>query len=239
MLGRHNISAKSFTNSPLKSDVTRVKKAAIWSVRVGGYGVLLGGFLSLAAAVPADAQRADHVPDQIRRIQTVEPLSGPAGTTVNVHTANLPLSAQTHVGVGAQHVGFEVLLKVNQSELGEVAGTLQIPAWATWDRPVVLLILNGKFAPIGRSDPFQVTNPDGMIQRTGQITNIDGSCVDFRDQDDFLYSLEGSPGDLEPGDGVIIEGAPSKAVGCGPGIAIRVERVVPSTRVAFKSGDRR
>jgi hypothetical protein len=169
----------------------------------------------------------------------VEPLSGPTGTTVRVHTENLPVHARTHVGVGSANMGFEALVEVEQGEWGEVTGALEIPDWATWDRAVVLLVLNGVFTPIGRSDAFHVTNVEGMIQRTGQVSAKEGSCVEFRDQDDFLYSLEDLPSDLEPGDEVIVEGFPSESVSCGSAVAIRVGRLVPIRKIALETANRR
>lgn len=240
MLGRHSSPEDSCGANRRKDFTTPAMVRAKRAVRGWGYGVVLGGILTVATVLPAEAQRADQVPDLIRIVQTVEPLSGPVGTTVLLHTENLPLNARTHLGVGARHVGFEALVEVNQGEWGEVTGTLEIPGWATWDRPVVLLVLNGQFAPIGRSKPFHVTNSDGVIQRTGRIDHVEGVCVDFRDQDDVVYSLEGpSLSELALGEEVVVEGTPLQTTACGPGTAIRVESVVSIHRVALESGLRR
>jgi hypothetical protein len=186
--------------------------------------LLLGLVMVVLAVQSGEAQRVDRAPDQIRHIQSVEPISGPPGTLVRVHTENLPIQARIHVGVGARHVGFEALAEVQQGEWGDVTAELQIPDYWTWDRPLVLIIFNGLFSPIGLSDPFHVTNASGMIQRSGRITDEGGDCVGFRDQDDYFYSLEGALGELKPGDDIVVEGALSESGRCGSDNTIRVER---------------
>lgn len=232
MLGRHSSTAGSLREERLRSDATPIRQTQRLPPRVWGYGVLFGALLPLAAALQADAQSAED----IRHVQSVEPLSGPVGTTVRVYTENLPYQASTHVGFGSSQVGFEVLAKADQDARGAVSAALDIPAWATWDRPLVLLVFNGLFNPIGRSDPFHVTNAEGLIQRSGSITHVEGDCVDFRDEDDFLYSLEGLLPEFDEGDEVIVEGVPTRSAQCGSGLAIRVEHVGPVRRVAMKTG---
>ncbi len=186
---------------------------------------LIGGAVVLLLAQPLTAQRVDRVPTTIKRIQDVEPTSGPPGTLVHVHTENLPIQARIHVGVGARHIGFEALTEVPQTELGEVTAELAIPNYWTWDRPLVLIIFNGLFSPLALSDPFHVTNADGMIQRMGRITDEGGNCVGFRDQDDYFYSLDDLAGEFSPGDNVTIEGVLESGSACGDQDTIRVVRI--------------
>lgn len=181
----------------------------------------------VGAPQAAEAQQRDIAPDSIRRIQTVEPRHGPIGTVVRVHTENMPLQARIHVGVGARHIGFEALSETQQGEWGDISADLAIPDYWTWDRPLVLIIFNGLFSPIGLSQPFHVTNDNGMIQRTGRVTDEGGSCLGFRDQDDYYYALEGPPESLEPGDAVVIEGAIAEQGRCGEVDTIRVAVVRP------------
>ena len=162
-----------------------------------------------AGAREAAAQRPIEYAtiDSLRHIQSVEPRFGPPGTTVEIYTENLPPQAKIHVGVGAQRAGFEALAEGTQEMWGEVSATVRIPRYANWERPIVFIVFNGIFSPIGISDPFHVTNEEGMVQRTGRITDEGMGCVTLRDQDDYMYALSGELEGLKPGDEVVVEGA--------------------------------
>jgi hypothetical protein len=191
--------------------------------------MMLAGALThmLAAADQAAAQRMLD-PDGIRHIQTVEPRSGPRGTLVEVSTLNLALQAKVHVGIGATQTGFESLAEAPQGELGEISVSVRIPETAPSDRAVVFVAFNAIFSPIGMSDPFHVTDGDGLLRRTGRVVREegDGSCLSFRDGDDFPYRLTGKVDALRPGSQVVIEGSYTDGGPCGPGDTIDVVRVV-------------
>ena len=167
---------------------------------------LAATLLLLAIPHPTAAQRKFATIDSLRHIQSVEPRSGPPGTVVNVYTENLPLQARIHVGVGAMRAGFEALAEGTQDIWGEVSATVRVPAYATWERPLVFIVFNGNFSPIGISDPFHVTSEDGLVRRAGRITDEGLGCVTLRDGDQYVYALAGDLGDLEPGDEVVVEG---------------------------------
>ena len=189
--------------------------------------------LAVALAVvglPADAQAQRRVaPDSLRKIQQVEPLHGPPGTEVTVYTENLPLQAAVHLGVGATRTGFEALYTAEQGMWGEVSGTITIPETAPFDRAVLLVAFDAIFAPIGLSDPFHVTRPDGTLRRTGEVTDEGVECLAFRDAAGFLYPLTGETGDLEPGDRAVVEGTVAEASTCMQGTTLVVDRVLPPT----------
>jgi len=183
----------------------------------------------VATPAPASAQGAHPsavAPDSLRRIQSVEPRNGPVGTMVAVYTENLPMQARVHVGVGRTGFGWEALAEGAQGELGEVSATVRVPDFATWDRPLVFIIFNGIFSPIGISEPFHVTNSDGLLRRVGRITDEGVECLAMRDQDDFLYTLTGEVGGLEPGDEVVVEATYQEMSMCQQGSTIQVVRVV-------------
>lgn len=182
--------------------------------------LVLGAGSALAQAHPNPA-----TPDEIRKIQTIEPRSGPAGTEVRVYTENLPLQARVVVGVGAIGTGFEELGEARQGEFGEVGATVTIPQTATWDRPLVFIIFNGNFAPTGLSDPFHVTNEEGLIYREGEITDEGEGCVAMRDRDGYLYTLTGDLGDSKPGDAIAVEGTFSAESDCARGETITVTKL--------------
>ena len=160
--------------------------------------------------------------DSLRHIQSVEPRLGPPGTTVEIYTENLPPQAKIHVGIGAMRAGFEALGEGEQQMWGEVSATVRVPRYATWERPLVFIIFNGIFSPIGISDPFHVTGEDGMVQRTGRITDEGMGCVTMRDQDEYMYALSGDLEGLKPGDEVVVEGAISLEGQCGEADSIAV-----------------
>lgn len=172
----------------------------------------------------AQRERVYATIDSLRHIQSVEPRFGPPGTTVEIYTENLPPQAKIHVGVGAMRAGFEALAEGTQQMWGEVSATVRVPAYANWERPLVFIVFNGIFSPIGISDPFHVTDEDGMVQRTGRITDEGMGCVTMRDGDEYMYALSGDLDGLEPGDEVVVEGAISVEGPCGGADAIAVER---------------
>ncbi|MDE2653468.1 MAG: DUF5818 domain-containing protein [Gemmatimonadota bacterium] len=182
--------------------------------------------LLLAPAREAAAQRpmVYATIDSLRHIQSVEPRLGPPGTRVEIYTENLPPQAKIHVGIGAMRAGFEALGEGEQQMWGEVSATVRVPGYASWERPLVFIIFNGIFSPIGISDPFHVTNDDGMVQRTGRITDEGLGCVTLRDQDEYMYALTGDLEGLKPGDEVVVEGTISIEGPCDEADSIAVVR---------------
>jgi hypothetical protein len=195
----------------------------------GGRALTVLGCTTLMLLISVDGASAQRrvAPDSIRTLQQVEPLHGPPGTVVTIYTENLPLQARVHVGVGATRAGFEALDEAEQAMYGEVSATLTIPETAPWDRAVLLVAFDANFAPIGFSDPFHVTRQDGILRRTGTVTDEGVECIAMRDTDDFLYTLIGNTEGLEPGQSAVIEGRYMEASTCMQGTTIQVERVLP------------
>lgn len=203
-----------------------VGKSGAGSV-AGAMGTMLCGVLTLLllSAEVGVAQRR-VAPDSLRRIQDMAPRSGPPGTLVSIHTENLPLQGSVHIGVGAVGAGFETLARSTQGEWGEISASVRIPLDATWDQPLFLIIFNGNFSPTGISDPFHVTNADGMVRRRGRITDEGGDCVTMRDEDDTFYTLTGELGSVQPGDEVVVEGVYIDSGTCPRGSTIADARLV-------------
>ena len=203
-----------------------VGKSGAGSV-AGAMGTMLCGVLTLLllSAEVGVAQRR-VAPDSLRRIQDMAPRSGPPGTLVSIHTENLPLQGSVHIGVGAVGAGFETLARSTQGEWGEISASVRIPLDATWDQPLFLIIFNGNFSPTGISDPFHVTNADGMVRRRGRITDEGGDCVTMRDEDDTFYTLTGELGSVQPGDEVVVEGVYIDSGACPQGSTIADARLV-------------
>ncbi|MCY4397837.1 MAG: DUF5818 domain-containing protein [Gemmatimonadetes bacterium] len=199
---------------------------SVRSSRLSRLAVVLAGVSAMSAGSPEEvsAQRRFATIDSLRHIQSVEPRTGPAGTVVEIYTENLPPQARIHVGVGAMRAGFEALTEASQDIWGEVSASVRVPSYANWERPLVFIVFNGVFSPIGISDPFHVTNEEGMVQRTGRVTDEGLECVTLRDNDQYMYALSGDVGGLHPGDEVVVEGAITLAGQCGGADAIEVVR---------------
>lgn len=194
-------------------------------------------------AAGAQAHRNPKPPDSARHIQSMEPRSGPPGTEISIYTENLPLQGRVVLGMGAVGAGFEALGEAQQQEWGEIGGTLAVPEYATWDRALVVIIFNGNFVPTGLSDPFHVTNAEGLVRRSGVLTDVGEGCRTMRDWDGYFYSLAGPedgvrlPND-EPrpdlavlrearaGDSIVVEGRFEAEGLCPQGETIEVTRVV-------------
>lgn len=190
----------------------------------------LAASVATLSTVGADETRAQHerryaTLDAPRHVQSVKPRIGPPGTEVEVYTENLPPQAKIWVGVGAMRSGFEARAQGKQEMWGEVSATVSIPEYATWDRPLVVIIFNGVFSPIAYSDPFHVTREDGLVQRTGEVVDEGLECVTLRDNDEYLYVLSGNGvADLEPGHQVVVEGPVTQSGPCGEVDTIAVAR---------------
>jgi hypothetical protein len=191
-----------------------------------GHTLVVAVLWTVMVPMPGEAQRR-VAPDTLRHIQQVEPLHGPPGTVVTVYTENLPIQAKVHLGVGATRTGFEALFEAEQGMWGEVEGTITIPETVPWDRAVLLVAFDAIFAPIGLSDPFHVTRPDGILQRTGEVTDEGVECLAMRDTDGFLYTLIGETNGLEPGSPAVIQGRYVEASTCMQGTTIEVVEVLP------------
>lgn len=153
-------------------------------------------------------------------------MHGPPGTRVTVYTGYLPPQAAVHLGVGSVGAGFEALDTARQGEWGEVEGAITIPETAPWDRAVRIVAFNAVFAPIALSDPFHVTRPDGILQRTGTVTDEGVECLAFRDADGYLYTLVGEIEELAPPTDAVVEGRYVEASSCMQGTTIEVTRAV-------------
>jgi len=184
---------------------------------------------ALVASEPLHAQAhpSATAPEEIRRIQSISPQSGPPGTVVSVSTLNLPYEARVHVGVGAMGQGFEALTEAEQGRLGEIAVRVEVPADVPRDRPIVFVAFNAIFAPIGMSDPFHVTDEEGRVRRIGEVISREEGCVMFRDQDGYEYELTGATDDL-PAEGTVrVDGVFFNTGPCSDGPTIGVSAARP------------
>ncbi len=171
-------------------------------------------------------QETSLTPSSLRHIQEVEPRSGPPGTEVRIYSENIPPQGKVLVGIGAIGVGFEVLSEGTQGRWGDVTAALAIPESAPWDRSIRVIFLNGLFSPIALSDPFHVTDQDGLVRRVGSVVRDGAGCVALEDDHGDIYALDGSPDALAPGSEVAVEGRWTSGGDCGADGTLEVVRVM-------------
>ncbi len=203
---------------------------SICDLRVARFATALFAVFALSTLTAQPGTAQAHISaavDSLRHIQSISPTFGPAGTVVQLTTLNLAVQAKVHIGYGATRTGFEALFEVQQGMWGDISAEVTVPPSAPWNRAIVFVAFNAIFSPIGLSDPFHVVNADGVLRRTGRITDESETCVTMRDEDDYLYALTGEVTGLSVGDDVTVEGTYSATSSCVDGSAIGVVRVSP------------
>jgi len=138
---------------------------------------------------------------------------------------HLPAITPVQIGIGAIGTGFEVLHQLMTSPEGEISHTVQVPRWVTRDRSHVFIVFDIYFRPLSMSDPFHVTDRNGLLSRAGMISRRDPECTTLLGDDDQSYALLGDVRGLRAEDEVVVEGALSREAGCGEGTAIDVVRI--------------
>lgn len=183
---------------------------------------LAWAFLALVGASPAEAQSlaaSDVNMGTIdRRIERISPKSGAPGTAVRVDTQDMPVITPIRVGIGAARTGFEAFQELLTGDEGEFDVTVEVPAWAVWDRVHVFIVFDIYFRPIALSDAFHVTDERGMVRRTGRIERRSPECTVMRDIDGVQYALTGDPallGELPAATVVVLDGRMVDTEACG------------------------
>jgi hypothetical protein len=190
--------------------------------RIGVGFASLFALATLLPAAPVHAQSVNASDVNMgaieRRIELIEPKSGPAGTVVRVNTEDMPVITPIRVGIGAAQAGFEAFQELLTGQEGDFDVTVEIPDWTSWERVHVFIVFDIYFRPIALSDAFHVTDERGMVRRTGRIATEGPECVTFRDIDGVQYALVGSDTlitDIERDATVTLEGRVLDRMECG------------------------
>lgn len=181
---------------------------------------LMFALAPLAAPVHAQGVDAGDIDtgEIERRIELIDPKSGPPGTVVRVNTEDMPVITPVRVGMGAAQAGFEAFQELLTGQEGEFDVTVEVPDWATRDRVHVFIVFDIYFRPIALSDAFHVTDERGLVRRTGQVERQDSECTLMRDIDGVEYALvegDGPATNLEMDTTLTLEGRVQDREVCG------------------------
>ncbi len=215
----------------------RINQASRWRrdgsslpvVAIAAVGIVLGFGTGreVAAQDPNPLGTALHAVS--RRVETVSPRSGRAGTVVTLRATGMPAITPVRIGLGATEVGFEEIGQAMTTDSGELSLTVTVPSWTKPDLTHVFIVFDFYFVPIAVSEEFFVLAPDGTVVRQGRITNGVGDCSApglLTDQG-VLYTLAGNLSGFGAGDRVIVEGGIAESALCPGDATIEVLRIRP------------
>lgn len=188
--------------------------------------LLLLGFAD-AREVAAQAEVVEgHAPS--RRIESIRPRTGPAGTRVSINTGGLPAITPTRIGLGAAQFGFEEIGQELTTERGRIDMTVMVPEWAHLDRPTVFIVFDFYFRPLALSNYFHATDENGILTRRGQLIHVGEPCSVLFGEFGDVYALEGEEGDWEEGTEVVVQGMLTESSPCLHETTISVRRIQPA-----------
>lgn len=196
-------------------------------VAMAAVGAVLGLGTSMEVAAQTSQPLEAPMHSISRRIQTVSPGSGRAGSFVTLKATGMPAITPVRIGLGATEVGFEEIAQVMTTETGELSLTVTVPTWTKPDLTHVFIVFDIYFVPIAVSDEFYVLAADGTVVREGRITNPVGECISpgLLTNQGMLYTLVGDLVGFEAGDRVIVEGGVAESTLCPQGATIEVLRI--------------
>lgn len=162
-----------------------------------------------------------------RRVEFIDPHSGPPGTLVTIRSGGMPAVTPLRIGIGAVHFGFEEIGQVLTNEKGEFTLTVTVPNWARRDLVHRFIVFDFYFAPIALSDIFHVTDATGTIERVGELLNVGDRCPALRSDDGLSYSLAGDISGFAEHARVVVEGRITPSGECGRDTTVRITRIAP------------
>ena len=211
------------SQAPTPSLIARARAAA----RLAAWIPLL--LLPVADAREAAAQAEvveGHAPS--RRIESIRPRTGPAGTRVSINTGGLPAITPTRIGLGAAQFGFEEIGQELTTERGRIDMSVTVPEWAHLDRPTVFIVFDFYFRPLALSNYFHATDDNGILTRRGQLIHVGEPCSVLFGEFGDVYALDGEQGDWEEGTEVVVQGVLSESSPCLHETTISVRSIRPA-----------
>lgn len=208
---------------PKPSPVARARVAARLALSIP---FLLLPFADARDAAAQAEVVEGHAPS--RRIETIRPRSGPAGTRVSINTGGLPAITPTRIGLGAAQFGFEEIGQELTTERGRIDMTVTVPEWAHLDRPTVFIVFDFYFRPLALSNYFHATDENGILTRRGQLIHVGEPCSVLFGEFGDVYALDGEEGEWEVGTEVIVEGVLTESSPCLQETTVSVRRIRPA-----------
>lgn len=191
--------------------------------------LLAGGAGEARAQHPAAGHRVAIGGERLTGVTTVSPAKGPAGSVVTVRATALPPGTPVQVMIGALRSGFEVIAITVTDEEGNISIedslSLTVPDWVASDRSYLFIVTDRQYNPLAVADVFHVTDANGMVKRAGRIMHEPTDCPVLTNDAQELYFLTGSPGEVSPGEEVVVEGPIVDTEVCGKGTTIEVRRL--------------
>lgn len=183
-----------------------------------------------AAALAAPASGSGQIgPEQLRENvhrPTVTPRSGPPGTEVTVRAAEMPYGVLL-VGVGVVGGGGHQMVGQGAAdEDGTFELTVKVPDWAEPGTSHFFFIATADQRPRAMAPVFLVSDADGVVRVSGEVTETEGPCGATLTQGTDRIGLVGATGRLRAGAVVTVEGKAVERTGCEETLVIEVSRVL-------------
>lgn len=154
----------------------------------------------------------------------VSPRGGPPASEVVLTMAGLPPLQSVSIGFGSLSQ-YEVIRRVEADEAGSLTTSLRLPSWAEVDRIHFIVVSLGRGRRI-LSDPFHVTDADGVARIVGTIEEDATTCLALVGPGDTRYALHGNIARWSPGLRVQVVGTVAEGPECGlEGVPISVREI--------------
>ena len=139
---------------------------------------------------------------------------GPAGVMVTLSMDGLPPRQSVRLGFGNLSQ-YEVLGRSDADGDGRFSASLKVPAWAEVDRVHFFVVSFGNQMPRILSQPFHVTDPEGVAHVYGTINDQGVSCVALDGPNDTTYTLQGNHRTWSAGQRVLVVATIAETHACG------------------------
>jgi hypothetical protein len=158
-------------------------------------GLTVLALVGLSVPAPTAAQVESGVSPigQVHHhIRLISPVTGPHGTEVRVWADGLQENQNYQIAIGEmQGCGYQICTPVRSNANGELVATAVVPEWAHTNHYEVVMILGEDFVPLAVSDPFHVSDADGLVTREGTIATAWPGCASLETEGGVTYALVG------------------------------------------------
>ena len=153
---------------------------------------------------------------------------GPPRTEVTVVMTGLDPAQSVGIGFGSlsQYSG---LGRGEAGPEGMMVANVAVPDWAELDRVHYFVLNLGNRSPRILSDPFYVTDADGVAHIYGTVNDQGIGCLAVDGPEDVLYTLQGDHRQWTAGQRIRVVGTIADVEACGgQGLPIAVREITAS-----------